>query len=78
MAFMAMPSKRVAAKMDKVKTQRESGLKQRGALEKGLNAAQVQSDAIVRDIRQKGVKRYARDTAASIRSSIRKKGGHRK
>ena len=78
MAFMAMPSKHVAAKMDKVKTQRESGLKQRGALEKGLNTAQVQTDAIIRDIHQKGVKQYARDTAASIRRSIKKKGGRRK
>ena len=78
MAFMAIPSKHVAAKMDKVKTQRESGLKQRGALEKGLNTAQVQTDAIIRDIHQKGVKQYARDTAASIRRSIKKKGGRRK
>lgn len=78
MAFMAMPSKHVAAKMDKVKTQRESGLKQRGALEKGINTAQVQTDAIVRDVRQKGVKQYARDTAASIGRSIKKKGGRRK
>lgn len=79
MAFMAMPSKRVAAKMDKVRSQRESGLNQRGTLEKGLNSAQVQTDAMVRDIKQKGVKRYAKDTASSIKSAIkRKKGGRRK
>ena len=53
MAFAAMPSKRVAALNEKVRTQRKAGLQQQGSIEKGIDLAQKTTDEITSKLKQK-------------------------
>lgn len=78
-AILAAPSKKTAALNYRVRTQREAGLNPYGKLEKGLNFAQVASDKLVQDVKEKGVKRTVRDTASGAASAIRArtKGGRK-
>lgn len=69
MALLTVPSKTIAAKNYKVRLQRERGLGQKSAIEKGLNSAQIIGDTA----KNEGIKSAMQKAAQEAKDLVPKK-----